>query len=492
MISIPVGMLLAEIACHIFSGVWFHRRLNQMRNQISTFIETHDDDRRQDLILNTGLVTLQLSLLTLAVLMLLLSITYLPVRLFEWDYSSKFFYLISLSIVATAWMILRWDSSYHKNYEARSNYSLLSRWLHWMALEPNIVRHISFDLERLFFLRKKLSAESNSNQSIVPGDAPVYVCGLARSGTTILLHILDEIEVFRSLTYRDMPFVLAPNLWNRVTKYSRNSVITLERAHGDNVMVNFDSSEGFEEVFWRTFSKIQLDNQSFSVEESDMDVLENFADYRALVANSRPTLSDKVPKRYLSKNNNNLLRLSVLCGEPTATILLVYRAPIQAARSLYRQHQRFSAMQATDGFILTYMGWLLHHEFGLGHLPFNFAVSRMDLSLSPDDQNYWLDYWNAVYSYVLSLENLRLYLVNYDDLCIMPSQMLEAIFEVLDVEADVIALAELIVTPKPILEGSGGFCPELLRRAELTHHMLLDSPKNIQGTTNIGNRNSEN
>ena len=107
MISIPVGMLLAEIACHIFSGVWFHRRLNQMRNQISTFIETHDDDRRQDLILNTGLVTLQLSLLTLAVLMLLLSITYLPVRLFEWDYSSKFFYLISLSIVATAWMILR-------------------------------------------------------------------------------------------------------------------------------------------------------------------------------------------------------------------------------------------------------------------------------------------------------------------------------------------------------------------------------------------------
>ncbi len=45
----------------------------------------------------------------------------------------------------------------------------------------------------------------------------MYVCGLAGCGTTILLRVLGELGVFRSLTYRHMPFVLAPNTGAAIT-----------------------------------------------------------------------------------------------------------------------------------------------------------------------------------------------------------------------------------------------------------------------------------
>ena len=45
----------------------------------------------------------------------------------------------------------------------------------------------------------------------------VFVSGLARSGTTILLNALYESDEFASLSYKDMPFVLAPNLWSKLS-----------------------------------------------------------------------------------------------------------------------------------------------------------------------------------------------------------------------------------------------------------------------------------
>lgn len=59
---------------------------------------------------------------------------------------------------------------------------------------------------------------------------------------------------YRSLTYRDMPFVLAPNLWRRLSSISRRSIAGVERAHGDDMIIDGDSPESFDEVFWRMFA----------------------------------------------------------------------------------------------------------------------------------------------------------------------------------------------------------------------------------------------
>ena len=363
-----------------------------------------------------------------------------------------------------------------------SSYGMLERWLHWIALEPASVRHLAFELERQFALPKRPTpATSSSNKIADPADGAVYVCGLARSGTTMLLRILDEIDAFRSLTYRDMPFVLAPNLWKQITRHGQKQSVTTERAHGDGILVDFDSPEGFEEVFWHTFGTRTSDPRCLGFDTPSAEALAAFADYRALVANPRtePVPAKGIQRRYLSKNNNNLLRLPSLCADPTATVLLVYRNPVATARSLHRQHQRFCATQTESRFTRTYMGWLAHHEFGLDHLPFCFAAPEMNSALTPDDPNYWLDYWNAVYSHVLAQEGLRLHLVNHDALCVMPSQMFEAIFEVLGVQADAKELAKQIAAPAPSSVSTDGFSPELLSRVESTHIALLTNSKSI-------------
>jgi hypothetical protein len=367
-----------------------------------------------------------------------------------------------------------------------NSYGILERWLHWVALEPASVRHLAFELERQFALPKRpIPATSSLGKIADPADGAVYVCGLARSGTTKLLRILSELDAFRSLTYRDMPFVLAPNLWKQITRHSQKRSVTKERAHGDGILVDFDSPEGFEEVFWHTFGTRTLDPSSFGVDAPSAEALAAFADYRALVANPRtePVPANGILRRYLSKNNSNLLRLPSLCADPTATVLIVYRNPVATARSLHRQHLRFCTAQTENRFTRTYMGWLAHHEFGLDHLPFCFAVPALDTSLTPDDPNYWLDYWNAVYQHVLAQSSLRLHLVNHDALCAEPVSTLEAIFALLDVEADATPLAQRI--NPTVTDNTDGFCPELLQRAEATYRELLDSPKNIVASTNM-------
>jgi hypothetical protein len=65
------------------------------------------------------------------------------------------------------------------------------------------------------------------------------------------------------------------------------------------------------------------------------------------------------PKRYLSKNNNNLLRLGAISRAfPDARILLMYRDPLQTAASSLRQHLRFCEAQLKDPFVRRYMDLL--------------------------------------------------------------------------------------------------------------------------------------
>ena len=69
----------------------------------------------------------------------------------------------------------------------------------------------------------------------------------------MLLNALHKSNLFASLSYSDMPFVLAPNLWSKISFNKRYSELK-ERAHGDGIKVSTESPEAFEEVFWKTFA----------------------------------------------------------------------------------------------------------------------------------------------------------------------------------------------------------------------------------------------
>jgi hypothetical protein len=304
-----------------------------------------------------------------------------------------------------------------------NNYSALERAFHRIVLGSHLIQEVSFYLER--FLDRKQSEPYSQN--------PVFVMGLARSGTTTLLRLLQRTGYFESLSYRDVPFVLMPSLWDPFHQKFIRQMELVERAHGDGIFVDFDSPEGFETIFWRTFAdeKYIFDSVMKRYKPSDR-LLRRFRTYMGLVANAHGE-----GKRYLSKNNNNLLRVETLAEKlPDARLLVLWRDPLQTAYSLFKMHQKFSKAQSEDPFILEYMNLIGHFEFGLNHKPFEFERPFQTL-FSLDDPNYWLSYWIYVHSHILQLNGSdNVVVLNYDELCLDPQKQLQRIFQRIGVDLD--------------------------------------------------------
>lgn len=284
------------------------------------------------------------------------------------------------------------------------DYTLGDRLLHRLALGVPAVAELSFDIDQ----RASRAAPGE------PDHRHVFVTGLARAGTTVLLRLLHRSGPFRSLTYRDMPFVLAPNLWKRLSLRWQQGQQERMRAHGDRVMVNADSPEAFEEVFWRIFTGHDYIRANGLLPYRPGEAaLKRFRSYVGAILAS----GEQGERRYLSKNNNNLLRLPALAAAfPEARFVVPFRHPGTHATSLWKQHGLFCRMQAESPFVRNYMDWLGHHEFGLGHRPFLFGGSP-DGDLSPVSPDYWLDLWIRTHKALLEQPVERRHWVCYEDLC---------------------------------------------------------------------------
>jgi hypothetical protein len=94
-------------------------------------------------------------------------------------------------------------------------------------------------------LENRLFADRLSRTEII---RPVFITLLPSAGTTLLLEVLNSLGEFSSHTYRDMPFLLCPLVWDRLSRNFRIAAYSKERAHGDGVAINSDSPEAFEGV----------------------------------------------------------------------------------------------------------------------------------------------------------------------------------------------------------------------------------------------------
>jgi len=290
-----------------------------------------------------------------------------------------------------------------------ASYSSLDKLLHRLALGSRSIAEMAFDVD-----------QSVSRYAVADaiGGEHVFVSGLARSGTTILMRRLHESGRFRSLTYRDMPFVLAPTLWGKINGIARANDEPVERAHADGIFISADSPESLDEVFWRVFDGDRYIKDDRLVPHiPDPELVARFQRYVASILNSARSSES----RYLSKNNNNILRLGMLSAAfPAAVFLIPFRDPIRHAGSLMQQDRRFVALQNADPFVLTYMNRLAHHEFGKGHRPFVFSDDTMN-PYSRDEVDYWLFLWCEVYDRLLDTAPDGAIFVCYEDLCSDPA-----------------------------------------------------------------------
>lgn len=343
---------------------------------------------------------------------------------------------------------------------SQPDYGFLDRALHRLALGPKFVRQASFDVQ----------ATLTRNTPAPPVTEPVFIAGLARSGSTILLSALHGTGAFRSLTYRDMPFVMMPGLWKSISASSKTERDARERAHGDGMMVEYDSPEALEEVFWRTYC---ADSYIFAdrviPHRPKKAVCAKFKTYVAQIIASGENPANS---RYLSKNNNNLLRLPALRQAcPDAQIIVPFREPYAQARSLMTQHEHFTRLHGEDRFSMQYMNWLGHYEFGLGHKQYAFAETANPYQ--PSDINYWLQCWQDAYRYGLSSAPPGTLFVSYERLCSAAEREFSVLFDHLHLDADPEQAAGYY-KPATAREATAG-SDALRRECEELHQTLLQA-----------------
>ena len=264
--------------------------------------------------------------------------------------------------------------------------------------------------------------------------APIFICGLARSGTTILLECLSQHPDTVTHRYRDYPGVLAPVFWDQVSQrlYANKSQPT-ERAHGDGIAVTSESPEAIEEMIWMAFHPRSHDT-AYDNSISRNGVTPEFAAfYREHI---RKLLWLRQGKRYLSKGNYNLSRLGALIELfPDAHFIVPVRDPISHIASLQRQHGHFCAAEARHPAALRYLQRVGHFEFGLDRRPLNLGNADttravQDLWNEGREVEGWSYYWAAVHDFLadrleedLAVRQATL-LVPFENLCADPVGML--------------------------------------------------------------------
>ena len=293
-----------------------------------------------------------------------------------------------------------------------SDYSFLDRLLHRLAFSHAAIQFAAADVE---------ATVMGAAYRGVAAHRPIFVTSLPRAGTTIVLAALNRLPQLGTHLYRDMPFVMAPLLWSRLSRRMQKDSELRERAHGDGIRISADSPEAFEEVIWHAFwpgkyrpDGIELWTEADAKPQADAFLREHFRKIVALRCADRAAGG-----RYLSKNNANIARIDYLAAAmPDASILVPFRRPLDHAASLLRQHRNFQARHQRDRFAARYMADIGHFEFGELHRPIlfpGFADARR--GLSPDGIDYWLAYWIAAFRHLHSKRDC-LTLVSYDGLCV--------------------------------------------------------------------------
>ncbi len=272
--------------------------------------------------------------------------------------------------------------------------------------------------------------------SSVPVHMPIYVAGLARSGSTLLHEVVCSHPHVATLRSKDYPMLFTPYWW-RCAIANTQPQPPRERPHRDRVMITPDSPDALEEMLWMAFFPRCHDpsvSQLTSAKEGHASFEEFYQNH------IRKLLLAEKASRYAAKANYHVARLPYLARLfPDARFLIPVRAPATHIESLLRQHDWFSRGQRQYPRALAFMRQSGHFEFGLDRRPMNLGdgerVRRIEQAWASGEEVRGLAmYWSMVYDYLAdlldsnaSVRNAAL-VVRFEDLCDAPTETLRAVF----------------------------------------------------------------
>jgi hypothetical protein len=277
-----------------------------------------------------------------------------------------------------------------------------------------------------------------------PLERPVYICGLARAGSTLLLQFLAEAPGFASHCYADFPLLWTPYWahWLR-TRTPQQDDVPRERAHGDRIAVTRQSPEALEEPFWMHFFPGRHDpvvDQVLAAGTVNAPFTKFYRDH------IRKLLLARGARRYLSKGNYNLSRIAFLKHVfPDVRIVLTQRAPLAHVASLLRQDRAFSAWSAADPAVGRQLARSGHFEFGPHKRALAFgdtaAAARIQACFDAGrNVEGYARQWAAAYGWLARTlaadEGLAAacHVVDYERLCAAPKTELAALYAFVGIE----------------------------------------------------------
>lgn len=268
-----------------------------------------------------------------------------------------------------------------------------------------------------------------------PIQQPVFVCGLARAGTTIVLEALASHPDVATHRYSDYPFIHLPYWWGKLAaKMLKQDAVASERAHGDRITVSPHSPEAMEEALWMSFFDTLHGENAKALLDASTSNPEFERHYRNHITK---LLLVRGRGRYVSKGNYNISRLAYLQKMlPDARFIVPVREPLAHVASLIRQHRHFSAGLADNAKGREHLRRIGHFEFGPEREAI--AVADMDdikdLWAKGEEVRGWARYWSRLNGFVLNqmqaTGNLggAVRLLRYEDLCANPLTELTALF----------------------------------------------------------------
>ncbi len=455
-----IGTALACVVGLYFLKLPFFRLATSAVRQMDIIMDSAIDDDEKDKIIIKNLSSLLGSLFKVLFLLIVAIVigiipAYLLVRLSEMeavDLSSWYFYLSMLLGSLVLFLFNKKDS----------DYSYWSKLIHAMVLD-------NYSVEK-FLLKKELKKLPEAGEGT---ERPfVIVSGLARSGTTALTNLLYDPKDFHSISYANMPFLMAPRFWKRF--YNPTQGKMKERAHGDRVLFSEKSIEALEEHFFKAhLNDSYIHDSSLDVHEVEEELAQKYRKYQQLF---KEDAEDTV---YLAKNNNFILRYESMKKHcDSMSLIMIFRDPVDHAFSLNKQHVNFVQQQTEDPFVLDYMNWLGHYEFGLNHKVFDLGTQNSAQNHSPDSLNYWLAIWVNYHNYLLQyLDDKNLHLVHYDDFLHKPDALKTQLSERIGVAMTVETQDKFNKSPSP--KDLSSVEPALLNEAKKLYEELISKKMSL-------------
>ncbi|MFX1390378.1 MAG: sulfotransferase [Promethearchaeota archaeon] len=294
--------------------------------------------------------------------------------------------------------------------------------------------------KKISFLLDKIETAFLENELKGFGvDKPIYITGLARAGTTIILEMLEKHPDLATHRYKNVIMPFLPKWFSQISDRFRFYSQPFERLHRDGIMVNSESPEAVEEVFWQIFFK-DLHNEEFSniiSEDKSNSKFEKF-----YINHIKKLLWYQGCSRYLTKNNYILTRFGYLLKIiPDAKILLIIRNPMEHIASLIKQTILFKKLEENNPHLPDWLKIVGHNEFGRNQKCINVKNTeeiRKIREMWKSKESFvkgWAYYWRSIYHFIanqLDINDLlkkAILIIKYEDLCENPSNTIDKILK---------------------------------------------------------------